>query len=476
VSRVTIITVAMLAGMFLAAIDTTAVSTAMPEIVEALGGLQLYAWVFSIYMLTSTATMPLFGYLSDLYGRKTLYLTGIGLFVGGSILCSSAISMPQLILYRGLQGLGAGALLPLTMTIIGDLFDLEQRARMQGIFSAVWGLSSIIGPLIGGTLVDAWSWRAIFYLNVPFGIVAAMLVALYLEGGAEREAPVRLDLAPLGALTAGTTILIWGLQAIGSGRPWLSWAVAGSTLAGIGLLVTFLRLDRRSPAPIFPRALLSNRVFTVSAWSGFFAGAALFGLVAYLPLYVQAVRGGNATAAGGSLTPISLGWFISSIAAGRLLLRFGYRRVTLPGLAILTVGLVGLVNLTATTPIPWLAGLLVICGVGFGLSMTAMLIAVQSSVSPRMLGTATAAVPFTRNIGGAIGVGVMGVLVLRRVGDADLPALVASGQVDPLLAGIDVAMGVGACFALAALLAAFAMPAGRAQDFVHKDRRAPDSE
>ena len=239
------VTAAVMAGMFLSAIDTTAVATAMPQIVESLGGMALYSWVFSIYMLASTATVPVFGYLSDLYGRKRLYLLGVFLFVGGSVLCSASTGMGQLIIFRGIQGIGAGALMPITYAIVGDIYDLEERAKMQGLFSGVWGVSSVVGPLVGGVLSDLWSWRAIFFINLPVGVVAAVLIVMYLEE-VQGEEDGSVDMLALASLTFGVAALLFGLQLGGRAYPWASPQIVGLLLASLVGVTIFLLRDRKS--------------------------------------------------------------------------------------------------------------------------------------------------------------------------------------------------------------------------------------
>lgn len=470
-----IVTAAVMAGMFLSAIDTTAVSTAMPRIVAALGGLPLYPWVFAVYMLASTATVPLFGYLSDVYGRKRFYLLGVGLFVTGSVLCSLSGGMVELIVYRGIQGVGAGALVPITMTIIGDLYDLERRARMQGLFSGVWGISSIVGPLLGGALTDLWSWRAIFWMNVPFGLVAAALIAIYLVDRVEENHRAPIDVPSLLALTGGVAAVLLALQQGGRSHPWSSVPILGLFVAGGAGIVLFAWRDRRSPRPILPPELLRDRIFTVASSAGFFGGAALFGLAAYVPLWVQGVYGGSATLSGTILVPMSLGWVTASIVAGRLLLRIGYRPTAAAGLVAFLAGTLLLPRMAATGSFPTLIAAMAVSGVGLGLSMTCFLIAVQNSVPKRLLGTATASVPFTRSVGGAVGVALMGAVLLHRMGAEVLSlapeATATTAAAGPLSEGLTAALWLSVGFAGAALAVGIWLPGGRAQDLARVSRR-----
>jgi len=464
------VTAAVMAGMFLSAIDTTAVATAMPRIVESLGGLALYSWVFSIYMLASTATVPLFGYLSDLYGRKRLYLLGVTLFVGGSVLCSASTDMAHLIAFRGIQGIGAGALMPITYAIVGDIYELEERAKMQGLFSGVWGVSSVVGPLVGGVLSDLWSWRAIFFMNLPIGIVAAVLIVMYLKEEVHGEESGGVDVLALASLTAGVAALLFGLQQGGRTYAWASPQIVGLLLLSVVGVATFLLRDRKSDRPVLHPALMSDRIFLVASGSGVFGGAALFGLAAYVPLYVQGVFAGSATLSGASLIPMTFGWVTASVIAGRLLLRIGYRPTATWGLAAFIAGtliIVGSATLPSLTVL--LAGMAV-CGVGLGLSMTCFLIAVQNSAPPGLMGTATASVPFTRSIGGAVGVAAMGAVLLQSLGAEGL-ALSASGTssiAGPLSAAMFKVFLLASAFAAVAFAIGIWLPSGKAQDLARR--------
>jgi len=460
------VTAAVMAGMFLSAIDTTAVATAMPRIIESFGGLALYSWVFSIYMLASTATVPVFGYLSDLYGRKRLYLLGVFLFVGGSVLCAASTSMNQLIIYRGIQGIGAGALMPITYAIIGDIYDLEERAKMQGLFSGVWGVSSVVGPLVGGVLSDLWTWRAIFFMNLPVGMVAAVLIVMYLKEEVHGEEDGGVDMLALASLTAGVAALLFGLQQGGRTYAWTSPQIVGLLLFSVVGVAVFLLRDRKSDRPVLHPALMSDRIFLVASGSGVFGGAALFGLAAYVPLYVQGVHAGSATLSGASLIPMTFGWVTASIIAGRLLLRIGYRPTATWGLAAFIAGTLMIAGSAASPSLTVLMAGMAVSGVGLGLSMTCFLIAVQNSAPQGLMGTATASVPFTRSIGGAVGVAAMGAVLLHSLGAEGL-ALSTSGSAGiagPLSAAMFKAFLLATAFAAAAFAIGIWLPSGKAQD------------
>jgi len=403
-NRVIAITAGVMLSLFMASMESTVVSTAMPTIVSQLGGLESYSWIFSIYMRTSTTTVPLFGKLSDLYGRRLVYVAAMALFLIGSLLCGLSNSMGQLIAARSIQGLGAGGLLPLAFIIIGDIFTLEQRARMQGLFSGVWGVSSVVGPLLGGFLVDQVSWHWVFYVNILPGLLAMALVWLAWQDkprAADAPRPT-LDYAGAALLTAGVALLLLGLLELGQPLSWVLLPVA------LLLFVALVYVERRAPDPVLPLKLFRDRVFAVACLHGILAGFAMFGSVSYVPLFVQAVLGTSATVAGATLTPMLLCWVGASIIGSRLLLNVGYRTLALIGMALLVVGafLMTRVGVGSSQLLIGLA--LGLMGVGMGLSIPAFLIAVQSTVERRALGTATSTVQFSRSIGGTFGVSLMG--------------------------------------------------------------------
>jgi EmrB/QacA subfamily drug resistance transporter len=402
------VTLGVMLGLFLGALEATVVSTAMPTVIASLGGLQIYSWVFSAYILTSTVTVPLWGRLSDLYGRRPFVLAGIFIFLLGSILSGLATSMTQLVIFRAVQGLGAGALLPLGMTIIGEIYSPEKRARMQGLFSGVWGLASIIGPLIGGFVTDHLSWRWVFYINIPFGLLAAFLIATALIEPRDHRKRVTIDYAGAFTLTAFLTLLLLALM--NGGVPQDGW---GFGLLGLAALlgVLFVWIERRALEPIVPLSFFGHKIFSVSAGNGFFVGMAMFGSLSFIPLFVQGVIGTTATEAGTALTPFMLAWVGFSVLGGRLLLKIGYRVTALMGAALLVVGFIGLAWMDAQTSRPIVMGYLAIAGAGMGFSMITLLIAVQTSIPRAQLGIATSGTIFFRSIGGAVGVAVMGAVL-----------------------------------------------------------------
>ena len=405
-----IVTIALMLGMFLAALDTTIVGTALPSIVGKLGGISLYSWVFSAYLLTSTTTVPIYGKLADLYGRKPLFLFGSGLFLLGSILSGAAQSMEQLIVFRAIQGLGAGAVLPIVLTIIGDIFALRERAKIQGLFSGVWGLSSVIGPAVGGLIVDHFSWRWVFYINIPFGLVSSVLLAIYLKESVERKKH-SLDYFGTLALTGAIVALLFAMLEGGTAWAWDSLQILSLFALAIALTVLFLWQERRAAEPILPLTLFNNRIISISSIGGVILGVVMFGVTSYVPLFVQGVRGGTATSAGLVLGPMLLAWPIASTLSGKIALRYGYRFMASMGMALATMGVIMSTLFTVDTGLPFIIVAMVLIGAGLGFASTAFTLAVQNAVPWNLRGVATASTQFFRTIGGSVGVALMGTIL-----------------------------------------------------------------
>lgn len=404
------ITAGVMTGMFLAALEATVIGTAMPTVVAALGGLRHFSWVFSAYLLTSTVTVPLWGKLSDLYGRRLFYQLAIAIFLVGSVASGMSQSMSWLIAARALQGLGAGGLIPLGMTIIGETYTLQERARMQGLFSGVWGLSSVIGPVIGGFITDQWSWRWVFYINVPIGIAAAVIMGLALR---ETKRTSRPSIDYLGAftLTASVTLLMLVLVEGGTTAALMQPRNLLMLATVVALLIWFIRIERNAKEPIVPLDMFRNRVVSISMIIGFLAGVAMFGVISFVPLFAQGALGASATAAGSFLTPLMLAWVSASVVGGRLLIRVGSRPLVIAGLLALVAGLAGLSTASPRTPRILLIVELTVIGIGLGLTMLTLLIAVQHAVPREQLGIATSLNQFFRSIGGAMGVALLGALL-----------------------------------------------------------------
>ncbi|HEX6709323.1 MAG TPA: MDR family MFS transporter [Rubrobacter sp.] len=409
--RKALITLATLIGTFLAALDSTVVGTAMPTVIGELGGLELYPWAFASYLLAATVTGPVFGKLSDTYGRKPVYLAGIFLFLLGSVLAGTSQSMAALILFRTLQGLGAGAVQPVAITIVGDIFELETRARIQGLFGAVWGISAVVGPAAGGFITDLISWRWVFYVNVPFGIVAAVLLAMTLTETVEHRAR-SVDYLGTVLLTGGLVAVLLAL--LGSG---LSASTVALFFGGVVVLALFVFVERQAADPIVPLDLFTERIIAVSALGNLAMGGVLLGVSVYVPLFVQGALGGTAITAGAAVASLSIGWPVGSFVGGRMLLLTGYRTTLLLGSALIAIGSALCVPMDGRTSLAYVVLAVVVIGLGLGFSSTSYLVSVQNAVPWRRRGVATSSVVFFRTVGGSLGVAVMGALLNASLGD-----------------------------------------------------------
>ena len=391
---------ALLLGLFMAAMEMTVVSTAMPTAVGDLGGIHLYAWAFAAYMLTATVTVPIYGKLADLRGRKPVMIAGVALFLAGSFACGHARTMEQLIAFRAVQGLGAGAIQPMALTIVGDLFDVHQRARMQGLFGAVWGVAGLIGPLLGGAIVRWLSWRWVFYVNVPPGLACAAILWFGYHERVERHEH-RLDVLGAALLSAAVVLVLVATRA----RDLLLWAAPAAVLA----LALFLAVERRAREPLLPLDLFAQPVIASASAVGALVGAAMITTVTFVPLHVQSVLGGSPTDAGSAIAPMAIGWPVASALSGRLLPRVGYRVLVRGGLLLSLVAALGLALLLGPgTGLMAPRLLTALYGVGLGLANTPLVIAVQTSVPWNRRGIATASTMFFRTIGGTLAVGILG--------------------------------------------------------------------
>ena len=445
-NRIILVTIGVMLSLFLASMESTVVATAMPTIVGQLGGLEHYSWVFSAFMLTSTTFVPLYGKLSDIYGRRRIYVIAMALFLLGSVMCGLANNMTQLILGRALQGLGAGGIQPLAFILIGEMFNLRQRAKMQGLFSGVWGFSSIVGPLLGGYIVDKFTWHWIFYINILPGLLAAALVAFAWQEQAQSHERPKVDYLGAALLTSSIVSLLLGLMDFGSIGSWSLISLA------VVLFAALVWVESRSADPILPLPLFRDRLFLTAITHGIFTGWALFGSISYIPLFVQSVLGTSATQAGITITPMLLGWVTSSIIGMRLIMTVGHRKLGLVGTAVFVTGAFLMMWIGAGSSQIVMMLYVAMMGIGMGLSVPAFLVAVQTTMERRNLGTATSMLQFSRLIGGTLGVSVMGAaLSIRLASNLSAsgldPSLVAQ-ILDPL-PGVEVVVDAGVRLAMA---------------------------
>ncbi|MGO9310101.1 MAG: MDR family MFS transporter [Spirochaetia bacterium] len=432
-----------LMALFLGALDQTIVATAMPRILKELNGLSLYSGVVTAYLLASTAVIPIYGKLSDLYGRKVVMLAGVLLFLAGSMLSGQSRGMTELIVFRAVQGLGSAGIFSTVFTVVADLFPPAMRGRYQGLFGAVFGTSSVLGPWLGGMITDSLSWRWVFYVNLPVGLVALAFIILQmplLKPKLERK--VRIDWWGSVTLLAAVVPLLLALSLGGQQYPWGSWhviALFGIAAAGV---IAFLLVEKRAAEPILPFDLFQNRTYVIgNAAALLIAGVAFFGAILFLPIYMVMVLGVSASAAGLTIMPMTLGMVLSSFASGQLVSRIGkYRVVLLAGAALLLVGYSLMQGLTVETTRLQVTWRMIVLGIGLGPALPLYTLAVQNSVNPREIGAATSSGQFFRSIGSTIGVAVFGT-ILAAVLSSQLPRYLPSGIQDAGMAGMSFSMG-----------------------------------
>jgi EmrB/QacA subfamily drug resistance transporter len=449
---------AILLGLFLSALDQTIVSTAMPRILTDLRGFDLYTWVVTIYLLTSTITVPIYGKLSDQFGRKNLLMFGIFLFLLGSALSGISGDMTQLIIFRGIQGLGAGALFPIALAVIGDLFTPRERGRYQGLFGAVFGISALIGPGLGGFLTDQISWHWVFFVNLPIGAVALFIIWRLLPPLHTANISRRVDYVGVAVFTAALVPILVGLS---NKRPNVDWAdpwVGGLIAGGLLLGIVFLFIESRAAEPIIPLGLFRNRTYSVSIVATFLASFGFFGAILYLPLWYQVVNGSTATESGYQLLPLLGGLIISSIASGQIVSRSGrYKWLIVGALLVLSAGTLLMTQLRADTAPPTLWLWQFVTGLGVGPTFAVFTIVVQNAVPWHLLGVATSNLTFFRQIGGAVGLAMAGTIfgstanteAHRAISDRLLSVQVPRAEIDRLLAAFNLNdfIGVGGDFA-----------------------------
>ncbi len=417
---------ALLLSLFMAALEATVVSTAMPTVVGDLGGISIYSWVFTAYLLTSTVAVPVYGKLADLYGRKPILLLGIGLFLLGSTACGFSQTMTQLIAFRALQGLGAGAMQPMALTIAGDIFSVEERGKVQGLFGAVWAIAGTVGPMVGGIIVHYLSWHWIFYINIPFGLAAVFFLLGGLHESVEKK-PHTLDIAGAVVLSGAVLALQFGVAGGESKSALIAFPAAAL------LLSLFIYIEKRAAEPIFPLNVFRRPVIAVSSAVGGLIGGGMFAVMTYVPLFVQGVLGGTPTEAGSVITPIVIGWPIASALSGRLMMRVGYRPLIRGGLFITAIAGFVLAIFAVKGVSLWVPrGSMILFGVGLGFANTALVIAAQSSVDWQNRGVVTASTMFFRSIGGAVVVGATGGILRASIAkDPSIPMEAASDLLSP---------------------------------------------
>jgi EmrB/QacA subfamily drug resistance transporter len=434
----------LLTGMLLAALDQTIVGTALPTIVGQLGGINHYSWVVTAYLLASTASTPLYGKMADLYGRRPVFLFSIGTFLVGSLLAGMSQNMIQLIITRGIQGVGAGGLMTLAFTIISDVVSPRERGRYQGLFGAVFGLSSVAGPLAGGYFAET-NWRWIFYINVPLAILAIVICYRVMRLIPFKRREHAIDWLGAGLLVAGVSCLLLALSWGGNQYPWGSPLIIGLFVAGGVLAVLFILQEARVSEPILPLRLFARRTFVLANAASFVLGLVMFGSIIFFPLYLQIVKGASPTASGLLMLPMMAGIIVTSVLSGRAMSRIGrYKWFPVAGSVVLVAGMLLFTRLQVDTSL-WVAFIyMVVIGVGLGLCMQSLILAVQNAVEPRDLGAGTSAATFFRSLGGSFGVAILGAVLSSRLTSglaARLPPAIA--QLPPAQAAAVQAGGGG---------------------------------
>jgi EmrB/QacA subfamily drug resistance transporter len=434
---------AVMVGIFLAALDQTIVGTALPRIVTDLKGNNLYTWAFTAYLLTSTISGPIYGKLSDLYGRRPIFLLGIGIFLVGSVLAGFSQSIEWLVVARGIQGLGAGALFPVALAIIADIFAPSERGKYQGLFGAVFGLSIIIGPAIGGLLTDNIGWPWVFFINIPVGAVVVYLVARYLPSyhlGGDRP---RIDYVGAALLAGALVPVLVGLTNAQTGT-WTDIGVGGLVVIGLIVGAVFVFWESRHPEPIVPLSNFRIRNVSVSVVAIFLAALGFFATVVFLPRWFQIVNGSSATESGYQLLPLLGGLILSAVASGQIVARTGrYRWLIFGALVTMAIGLWLLSNLHADTPIPILWAWMFVAGIGIGPTFAVFTLVVQNSVPVEKLGAATSNLTLFQQVGGTVGLAITGTIFASVLRDQTAPQMLAEGVPEPLVQQLSNGGGVG---------------------------------
>ena len=415
----------LLTGLLLGALDQTIVATAGPTIIADLGGLSVYAWVFSAYILTQTVSMPIFAKLSDLYGRRRFLILGTIIFMGGSVLSGAAQNIDELILFRAIQGIGSGAFFPIAIAVAGVVFPPAQRGRIQGVFASVFGISAVLGPSAGSYLVQAFSWRWIFYVNLPLGVVSVALIALALRESRDSTSRPAIDWVGVGTLTTWITLLMLGFLSGGSTFAWYSWEEAALFAGAVAFFGAFLLAERRSNEPVMPLSLFKVRTITAAAAVSFLTGIAMYAVISYVPLFVQAGLGGSIDDGRNVLYAMMIPLVVGAVMGGQLATRsVSYRALLTTGLVVMSAGLFLLTTVGPSTSLTQLMEYGGLMGVGLGVTFPVSILAIQYSVSRRMIGVASSLGTFTRNLGATIGLSVLGAIQVNSF-TSQLAGLVA---------------------------------------------------
>lgn len=464
------ILLALMLSTALIAIDSTILATAVPSIVDDLGGLTQFPWLFSVYLLAQAVSVPVYAKLADTLGRKPLILVGISIFLVGSILCGFAWSMTSLIVMRAVQGLGAGAVLPLTITIAGDIYTVAERAKTQGYIASVWAVAAVVGPTLGGVFSQFASWRWIFFVNIPICLIAMGVLWRNYHEKVERHGH-RIDYAGAGLLTVSLTLLILAVLEGGQAWAWTSWQSVGAFIAGGVLFVAFLLVERRAAEPVLPLEIFSRRLIVSTSLLSLGIGAILVGLTSYVPTFLERTIGAPPVVAGLAVAALTLGWPLSASQSGRLYLRVGFRLTALIGSALAALGTLAL-WLTSSSPNVWAAGSsCFLVGLGLGLVATPTLIAAQSSVPWNERAVVTGSNMFMRSVGSAVGVAIFGAVFNNVI------AIQGSEGSAPAIQGGSTAVFLGVLVVAAiSILVGLSMPQARVEDIEHrKDELEPDA-
>jgi multidrug resistance protein len=427
----------------LVAIDSTVIATAVQSIVAGIGGFAQFPWLFSVYMLASAVTVPLYAKLADTIGRKPIMLFGIGAFLLGSILAAAAWNMPSLIAFRAIQGLGAGAVLPMAITMVGDMYTLEERARVQGYMASVWAISAVVGPTLGGIFAQFNLWRGIFLINIPLCLMAGWMIWTRFKESVEKRSH-RVDYAGATLFTVALTLLILGVLQGGHAWAWTSAPSLGVLGGGALLLIAFVLVERRAAEPVLPFRLLARRLLLSTNLLGFFVGAGLIGLTEYVPTFLAVTTGAAPIVAGLALGALTIGWPIAATLSGRAYLRFGFRSTAIFGGTVLVLGTSALAMSTRYPSIWLVAGICFVIGAGFGFSAVTTLVAAQSSVSWEERGVVTGTQMLFRSVGQALGAAILGAVangvITTRGGNEQDPATMTAAATSVFIAATGIAV------------------------------------